>query len=94
MNILYIIALLGGSSSMTNHQYVEEDEDEVGGSDFEEGGGNLTPGSKLALGSSYDVSDWSFENFLPSVSPDTMAVLQESEFSTLPPPVSLAMSEE
>jgi hypothetical protein len=52
--------------------YVEEDDDQdedgAGGNDFEEdsGSGTLTPSSKLAIGSSYDVSDWSVENFLPS----------------------------
>lgn len=47
--------------------YVEEDEEDEGG-DFEEGAaaGSLTPGAKLALGGSYDLSDWSVENFLPS----------------------------
>jgi hypothetical protein len=42
--------------------------EEVEGGDFDDstGSGTLTPSSKLCLGSSYDVSDWSLENFLPS----------------------------
>jgi hypothetical protein len=67
--LLFISALLGRNTAAgQSHEYIEEEEEEGGGSDFEEGSGAgvLTPSSKLALGSSYEVSDWSVENFLPS----------------------------
>lgn len=65
---LSFVALVGSNASQAQSNYVEEDEDEEGGAHTfdESGSGSLTPSSKLALGSSYDISDWSVENFLPS----------------------------
>lgn len=67
-----MLALIGRNASQGQSNYIEEDEEEEeedneGGNDFDDSGsGTLTPSSKLALGSSYDISDWSVENFLPS----------------------------
>lgn len=69
MCCLSALALIGRHGALAQSNYVEEDEEEDGGNTFDEsesGAGTLTPSSKLALGSSYDISDWSVENFLPS----------------------------
>lgn len=90
-------ALMGKNAPASKSwEYKEEDdEDEVGGDDFDDlnGPGSLTPGSKLRIGTTYDESDWTVENFLPTVSPDTMDVLTESQFQILPP-VALSMEDE
>ena len=56
-----------GTISTQQNNYVEEDEERYGGNDFDESStGTLTPSSKLAMGSTFDIADWSEENFLPS----------------------------